>query len=271
MSDWSEWVLDHGLPPLPEVLNDGEVVPVARWAGSRFGAVLRVSRYWDDDDGEDRLDSEVEVFRRTDTGWQSSNGGGGSGWFDPPFERPGLGPREVVGGHEHCSGGPEWSCCAVDGIAGADAVRVEVIDAAGVERQPIESPFGAFIACSDGERAATVRILDADELVVLSWTFGGQFDLQRVPPAFAGFAEFLPGSTQGQPGSDEIGVIQVSTREATSEGMRHVVLHAAHGPSGLPPSLRDRVKVRLEGGDDPSEIARWLMTVMRERGKDGDL
>ena len=38
-------VLDHGLPPLPAVLGDGEVVPVARWAGTRFGAVLHVCRH----------------------------------------------------------------------------------------------------------------------------------------------------------------------------------------------------------------------------------
>lgn len=107
MSDWSEWVLDHGLPPLPETLADGEVVPIPRWAGARFGAVLHVSRYWDEEDGEDRLDSEIEVFRRTETGWESSDGGGGGGWFDPPFERPGLAPRGVIGGHEHGSGGPE--------------------------------------------------------------------------------------------------------------------------------------------------------------------
>lgn len=271
MSDWSEWVLDHGLPRLPDVLNDGEVVPVARWAGSRFGAVLHVSRYWDDDDGEDRLDSEVEVFRRTDARWEPSNGGGGSGWFDPPFERPGLGPREVFGGHEHCSGGPEWSCCAVDGVAGADAMWVEVVDAAGVERQPIESPFGAFIACSDGALAATVRILDADESELLSWTFGGHFDSQGFPPALAGFADFSPGTAQGALGSDEVGIIQLSTGEPTRDEMRQLQLHAAHGPSRLPPALRDQVTVRLEAGDDPREIARWLMTVVRESGEEGEL
>lgn len=92
-----------------------------------------------------------------------------------------------------------------------------------------------------------MRILDADQLVLLSWTFGGQFDLQGVPPAFAGFAASLPESKQGQPGSDEIGIIQVSTREATSEETRQLLHHAAHGPSGLPPSLRDQLKVRLEG------------------------
>jgi hypothetical protein len=175
MSDWSEWVLDHGLPALPAVLGDDEAVPIARWPGARLGGVLHVSRYWDEEDGEGRLDTEVEVFRRTDDGWEASNGGGGSGWFDPPFERPDLGPRQVIAGHEHGSDHLTWSCCSIDGVAGIDAVWVEVVDAAGVERHPIESPFGAFIACSSCDRRATLRILDAEERVVSSLQFGGAF------------------------------------------------------------------------------------------------
>jgi len=87
MSDWSLWVLDHGLPPLLEVLEEDEVVPIERWAGPRFGAVLHVGRYRNEEGGEEELDSEVEVFRRTVDGWEPSTGGGGSNWFDPPFER----------------------------------------------------------------------------------------------------------------------------------------------------------------------------------------
>jgi hypothetical protein len=68
MSDWSEWVLDHGLPPLPAVLGDDDAVPIARWAGPRFGAVLHVTRHWEDEDTPDGVDSEVEVFRRTADG-----------------------------------------------------------------------------------------------------------------------------------------------------------------------------------------------------------
>jgi hypothetical protein len=269
MSESSEWVLDHGLLPLPDTLTDDELVPIARWAGARFGAVLYVSRYWDEEDGEDRLDSEIEVFRRTGKGWESSNGGGGGGWFDPPFERPGLGPREVIGGHEHGSGGPEWSCCSVDGVAGEDAVWVEVVDAAGVERQPIESPFGAFIACSDGDEPATVRILDASEAVLLSWTFGGHFHPDRLPAAFGGHAGFGHGPPSADLSGDDVGIIQVSTRDATSDEMRQLLLHAAEGPSGLSRSVRDQLKSRLQEGDDPTAIAQWLEAVTRAPGQDG--
>lgn len=179
MSDWSEWVLDHGLPPLPPTLGDDDLVPVARWAGERFGAVLHVYRHWEDERTPGGVDSEVEVFRRTADGWEPSSGGGGDGWFDPPFVRPDIGPREVIGGHQHDSDEGTWSCSSIDGVAGTDAMWVEVVDGAGVERQPIESPFGAFIACSSGERPATVRILDAQERVLISLAFGGHFPAER--------------------------------------------------------------------------------------------
>jgi len=215
------------------------------------------------------LDSEVEVFRRTETGWEPFNGGGGSGWFDPPFERSGIGPREVIGGHEHGSGGPEWSCCAVDDVAGTDPTWVEVIDAAGVERRPIESTFGAFIACSDGERTATVRVLDGDDAVLLSWTFGGHFDPSRIPGSF--LSEFDEASGADSLARDEAGVIRVSTRDATSGEMHQLLLGVAQGPSGVRPEVRRELLSRLEGGDDPNAITQWLMTTRRESGPEGGL
>ena len=40
MTDWSLWVLDHGLPDIPAAVAVGESVPVARWAGRRPGCRL---------------------------------------------------------------------------------------------------------------------------------------------------------------------------------------------------------------------------------------
>jgi hypothetical protein len=172
-TDWSTWVLDHGLPDLPAALDVGESVPVARWVGERFAAVLHVQWMWGDC-GDDHLINEVETFARRDDVWIAANGSGGTGWFDPPFRRPeSIGPDDVEVTGEQLSGGDGWYCCAVDGIAGTDARFIEVDDADGTTRQPIESPFGAFIACSDGTREAIVRVLDADDHVLLERVFGG--------------------------------------------------------------------------------------------------
>jgi hypothetical protein len=67
-------------------------------------------------------------------------------------------------------------------------------------------------------------------------------------------------------GSSRYAIIQVSTREATSDEMRQLLLHAAEGPSGLPRLVREELTSRLEQGDDPTAIAQWLMTIAREPG-----
>ena len=38
--DWGDWVLDHGLAPLPSALGDGEAVPVAFWGSPQVSVVL---------------------------------------------------------------------------------------------------------------------------------------------------------------------------------------------------------------------------------------
>jgi hypothetical protein len=86
MTDWSKWVLDHELPSLPPAVAVGESVPIARWAGRHFGAVVHVQWSWSDDHDDDYMATEIEVFRRSGDGWEASSGGGGGGWFDPPFD-----------------------------------------------------------------------------------------------------------------------------------------------------------------------------------------
>jgi hypothetical protein len=161
LTEWSLWVLTHGLPELPESVRVGESVPVARWVGARFGAVAHVQWMWTDDHADDRLGNEIETFRRRAGRWEASNGNGGSGWHSPPFRRPSrLGPRDVEDGGRLYVGGDGWRCCAVDGIAGEEAAVVELVDAGGTTGSPIESPFGAFVVVTDADREATVRVLD---------------------------------------------------------------------------------------------------------------
>jgi hypothetical protein len=173
MEDWSFWVLDNGLPPLPARVEVGESVPVARWVGPRFGAVLHIQWMWSDDHVDDSLSTETQVFIRRGDSWGVAGGQGGSGWFDPPFVRPArVRPGDVAIGHQFFTSEGDWSCCAVDGLVGANAVAIEVEDREGVTRRPIESPFGAVIACSDGSHEATFRVLDAEAHVLGSGRFG---------------------------------------------------------------------------------------------------
>lgn len=163
--DWNYWVLDNGLPDLPARIEVGEIVPIARWAGQRFGAVMHL--WWnlpdedDDEDYEPFLDTEVELFRRLPDGWEQATGSGGSDWgLDPPLARPDLPPRHAQLFGQTCAGGVSWYCCASEGFAGLEAATVEVADSDGVTKSPIESPIGVFLVAMDGTRGGVVTVRD---------------------------------------------------------------------------------------------------------------
>src|SRR5215471_14523738 len=97
---WSRWVLVHGLPALPGTeLDVDQAVPVAYWIGPTTAAVLHVRRYVVEDMGEDDdlliTETDVDLFCRADSGWES-RGGGGGGWEDTaPLARYEV-PRDYV-------------------------------------------------------------------------------------------------------------------------------------------------------------------------------
>ena len=179
--EWIPWVLDHGLPPLPPTLGDDDAVPVARWVGAPFGAVLFVQ--WDgnmDEDGERSLSSEIEVFRRLGDRWEPPSTGGGGGWFDPPFVRPHLPPEYAVLSHFHSGGGPlqgpsegtpSWTYSSAYGFTGTAAKTVEVEDEEGTIERPIESPLGVFIVVADATQGAIVRVRREDRNILLEEQF----------------------------------------------------------------------------------------------------
>lgn len=174
MTEWSKWVLDHGLPDIPEALQVGESVPVAYWAGPRFGAVLHVQWSWSEEHTDDDLISEVQLFDRVPDGWRCYGAQGGTDWFDPPFCRPNMSPREADLGGIFIAHEDGRSCCAADGLAGIDAAVVEVVDEQGPIRKRLDSPLGAFIAAFDGANEATICVLDEAGHVLLEQTIGGR-------------------------------------------------------------------------------------------------
>jgi hypothetical protein len=133
---------------------------------------MHVQWRWSDTHEDDGLSSETELFNRLGDAWEPADGSGGASWFDPPFCRPSsIGPRDalVFGGTGSFDDGR--SCYSIEGIAGSEAAFVEVVDLDGTTRRPIECPFGAFIACSDGARVATLRVFDRDGDALLTTEF----------------------------------------------------------------------------------------------------
>lgn len=176
MTDWSLWVLDHDLPDLPAAVPVGESVPVARWAGPRFGAVLHLQWSWRDDHDDDAyLMTEIQVFRRDADGrWEAAMNTGGSDWAaEWPLTRPDVPPDYAELGGQFYSGERDWSFSAFDGQAGVNAALVEVADADGVTSRPIDSPLGIVLAAVDGSQPARIRVLDADGRVLATRNFAG--------------------------------------------------------------------------------------------------
>lgn len=174
---WCLWVLDHGLPELPVGIAKGESVPVARWAGPEFGAVLRVEWAWSPDQsisGPDELVSIVQVFRRTVQGWEDTLADGGSGWLDPPLQRPPIVPRGVHMGNLHSSGAADWRCVARYGVVGRDVASAELSCGDDVITREVESTIGAVIVASDGLRPSIVRLKSTDGTVVMAYEYPSQ-------------------------------------------------------------------------------------------------
>ena len=174
MDEWSIWVLENGLPTMPILVKKGDSVPVARWAGITVGAVLHVQWMWEHYEGDDDLlpseddflASQVTCFRRVAGVWEQTNGGGGSGWYSALLERSAsIGPEQTRKFGEHGEGG---CCLGPYGVTGTDARFIEVDTGGRVERSPVESPIGAWIAAWDPAFAATVRILGDGEAVLYS-------------------------------------------------------------------------------------------------------
>ncbi len=171
-------ILENGVPSLPATLGNDDAVPVARWTGPRFRAVLFVEWSKVGNDAERYLSSEIYVFQRVEDGWESMNTGGGAGWFDPPFVRPSLDADFAALVHAHSGAEPadpteglRWMYTSAYGYAGTAARTVEVEDDDGIVQREIESPLGVFIVVADGTRPAVVRVRRGDGSLLLEEQF----------------------------------------------------------------------------------------------------
>ena len=175
MEAWSEWVLTHDLPALPDEVEPDMSVPIARWIGPRFASVLHLQWFpdWNPPGKRDRdtLGPWHEDYVRVSGQWKGVGGGGDGGWFDPPLIRPAtIEPHSVrlssPSADGDSGGSDDYHCWRLFGVAGSAIEWVEVIDRDGSSRQPIESPLGVFIACGDHTQLATITLLDRDGDIV---------------------------------------------------------------------------------------------------------
>ena len=150
-------------------------MPVARWAGLEFAAVLRIEWAWaswvTEDPSDDELVSVIQILRRTVAGWEESSDDGGGGWFDPPLRRPKGNNREVRIGGLHLSGWQDVMGGALWGNVGSDVTTLDLITENGIESRQVESAIGAFVVAFDASASAVFRMSTSDGTIVKTTTF----------------------------------------------------------------------------------------------------
>ena len=147
-------VLTEGLPEMPERLERGQTIPLARWHGERFGAVLFVRRW-----KNDQIDTDTAISQRLPDGtWEEPYAYSGGPWFHEPLAPL---PRGTA------AGAIAWS-----GLHGNDEALVSIGKAtdqvAGVQVSqcgrswvvPVESPSGAVLVGVEGDEAPTWVAID---------------------------------------------------------------------------------------------------------------
>ena len=161
---WSHWVLEHGLPDLPERLADGESVPVAWWTGPESAAVLHVRRWVPDE--PDGLESawtevDVQVFERADGDWAIAASGGAGGWPDPSLRWTHV-PEDHASLSGVVAGGwTERPHVALWGEVGTAAATLEVEQDGRTTTAAIVSPLGWVVVSAAVGGPCTARVRDA--------------------------------------------------------------------------------------------------------------
>ena len=171
-TDWSLWVLEHGLPDLPDRLAGGESVPVASWTGPDSAAVLHLRRRPmsgpgdPQDPDEPFTEVDVEVFERQSDGWAPAASGGAGGWSDPSLTRV-----AVPADHASLSGavGGGWlelQHFALWGEVGTAAATLEVEQDGITTRRPVVAPLGWMVVSAAVGGPFTARVRDGSGRVL---------------------------------------------------------------------------------------------------------
>jgi hypothetical protein len=173
MSEWGSWVLEHGLPVAPEVLELGEAVPVARWVGYDVAGVLFLTWQWSEVENiEPSVSNEAYLYVRSGAGWRELEGSiGGSHWRGPALGLPDIPSEYVHLGQKGSIRQGTVACAAVIGEVGTRARHLRVNNARESEVNPIESRVGLFIACFDPSVDTLVEISDNEDHVLSRHSF----------------------------------------------------------------------------------------------------
>jgi len=147
-------VLEHGLPPLPDILTYEMAIPVAYWKGGQCAVVL-VLRFGYLT-GEPTPVIMLVIYSRTaDGAWKMPTHVAGTGFSHDPVADPG-GQRDLDGRPMGCGGGswaaettPGYPASIVTGRAVPEVRYLAVVKDGHEDRRPLETHFGAWVVCTE--------------------------------------------------------------------------------------------------------------------------
>jgi hypothetical protein len=180
--DWALWVLEHGLPELPTVLDDDDEVPIAYWAGLRCASVIFRS-WWEplvDDFPEGwslplgrEVNTEHYSYRRSSRGWVATGSTGGeAGPIGDPLAPASVQPRDAHVGGGFVEGGIDGGVAGVVGIAGGEANLIELkVDGEAPMRRSLQAPLRWFVVCFEPSDSGTLRVLDGQDRPLFEQAF----------------------------------------------------------------------------------------------------
>ncbi len=163
-------VLDHGLPPLPDVLTYQMAIPVAYWMASQCAVVLFLE--FSRDRREWWPGMIMATFTREQGHWTADHHWGGTGWAHDPIAHPGnlrdLGGRAmVISGESHTDTPEPGRLTAIwQGRAAPAVKQIALIQDGHEDRRPLTSHFGAWVVCTEQPSPFHVTALDQNDTVL---------------------------------------------------------------------------------------------------------
>ena len=164
MSDWSKWLIENALPDQKGEVLRGEAVPLARWIGPAYSAILFVDWMFESQETmspSDYLSMEVVYLARSDDGWREmSPRTGGSLWSSISLSPSGDREDGVQFGRMAAVKEGSWQCGSVVGVAGRDSRSIRLTQGGESMTCELESPLGVFVVCVDLVTPACIEVHD---------------------------------------------------------------------------------------------------------------
>jgi hypothetical protein len=180
-------VIERGLPELPDVLSYQMSIPICQWKASRCAVVMFLQFHRSSLDSRMRAMTSIVTYSRDRDSWTTPMSGSRS-WqsyaFDPiatPSYSGHLDGNAITYGQttQHNNPGPGQPASTAHGYVGPEVKYLAIIQDGRQDLRPLQSHFGAWIACT--EQPGTFDVAAFDRQHALLARLAHPFPLPRHP------------------------------------------------------------------------------------------